>query len=225
MIRLNKYLAQAGVASRRKSDELIERGKVKVNGKVVTEMGVIVDENNDQVEYAGRILKSEGNDVYIILNKPANYVCSATSSQGASVLELVNVSERVYPVGRLDKDARGLVLLTNDGELTNKVTHPKYGSKKEYRVVIDKPLKEKDAGIMKSGMILEGKKLQPVGVSGIGEQIVKLVLTEGVNRQIKKMMGHLNYRVKDLQRTKIGKLDLGKLKEGEWKKINKEDII
>ena len=223
-MRLQKFLAQAGVASRRKSEEFITDGKIKINGTVSDELGVSVDENKDKVEYAGQVIKLEHAFIYIMLNKPLGFICSSRSRQGETVLDLIDIQERVYPVGRLDKDSRGLVLLTNDGELTNQITHPKFGSIKEYEVAIDKTLDKRDIRVLNKGMILDGKKLQPVKVTNDGK-VLKLTLTEGVNRQIRRMLGQLGYRVFDLKRIQVGKLSLGGLKEGDWKYINKIDVI
>lgn len=223
MIRLQKYLADAGVASRRKSEELILDGKIKINGEVIDELGVKVD-SSDKIEYQGEVIKSGSDKIYIMLNKPVGYISSASSRQGRSVLDLVKVKERIYPVGRLDKDSSGLILLTNDGELTNEITHPRYGSEKEYEVVLNRPLLNTDKKALEKGMVVEGKKLQPAKVISVKNTKINLVLKEGINRQIRKMMGHLSYGVLELRRVRIGNLKLGKLKEGQWKKIDKTQI-
>jgi len=219
MIRLQKYLADAGVASRRKAEELILDGKVKVNDEIVDEMGVKIDPDKDKVEFNGKIVSAQNEKVYIALNKPCGYVSSTTSSQGKSVLELVNVPERVYPVGRLDKDASGLLILTNDGEYADHMMHPKYESEKEYVVTISRKLEKEDIATMERGMSIDGKKLQPVKVLSATDGVVRLVLKEGINRQVKKMMGRLGYRVRSLQRVRVGDVELGKLREGKYRFI------
>ena len=224
MIRLNKFLASAGIASRRKADSLIEAGKVSLNGEIVTELGVQVDESKDLVECSGKPVTIRNEHIYIALNKPIGYISSASNSQGKSVLQLVNRHSRLYTVGRLDKDSHGLIFLTDDGDLTYQSTHAKFGWEKEYEVVIDKPLEKQDAELISRGMIVDDKKLQPVKISGSKGNVIRLVLKEGINRQIRRMLGRLGYRVGDLKRIRIGKLQLGDLKEGEWRKINKEDI-
>ena len=223
-MRLNKFLASAGVASRRKADSLIASGKVAINGIIVKELGTQVNESKDIVECSGKVLRLKNDHTYIALNKPVGYISSASNSQGKSVLQLVNRHSRLYPVGRLDKDSHGLIILTDDGDLTYQSTHAKFGWEKEYEVVIDKPLDKKDAEIIGRGMIINDKKLQPVRISFNKGSIVRLVLREGVNRQIRRMLGRLGYRVIDLKRIRIGKLELGELKEGEWKKIIREEI-
>ena len=224
MIRLHKFLADAGVASRRKAEELITAGKIKVNGNVVTKLGTSVDPKKDQVEYNDQVIKQTGEKIYIALNKPLGYVSSATDNEGQSVLNLVKVKQRVYPVGRLDKDSTGLMILTNDGELTNKITHPRYGSEKEYFVVLDADLKNDHIKKLEKGMTLEGKRVQGIKVVSAQNKSARLILKEGVNRQIRKMMGKLGYKVVKLKRIRIGKLELGNLQEGEWKKIKVTDI-
>lgn len=223
-MRLNKFLASAGIVSRRKADILIAAGKVTVNGKIVKELGTQVDESQDAVECSGKPVRIKNDHIYIALNKPVGYVSSASNSQGKSVLQLVNRHSRIYPVGRLDKDSRGLIILTDDGDLTYQSTHAKFGWEKEYEVTIDRPLQKQDAEMIGRGMIVDDKKLQPVKISGSKGNIVRLVLKEGINRQIRRMLGQLGYRVSDLKRIRIGKLELGDLEEGKWKKITRETI-
>ena len=224
MIRLQKFLADAGVASRRKAEELITAGKIKVNGSVVTKLGTSINPDKDQVEYNDQIIKQSDEKIYIALNKPLGYVSSATDNEGQSVLNLVKTKQRVYPVGRLDKDSTGLMILTNDGELTNKITHPRYGSEKEYFVVLDADLKPDHIKKLEKGMTLEGKRVQGIKVVSAQNKSARLILKEGINRQIRKMMGKLGYKVIKLKRIRIGKLELGDLKEGESKKIKRTDI-
>lgn len=224
MIRLHKFLADAGIASRRKSEELIERGKIKVNGEVVTKLGILVDPETDQIEYKDKLVKISNDKIYIALNKPVGYVSSTTNQEGQSILKLVKTKERIYPVGRLDKDSSGLIILTNDGELTNKITHPKYGSEKEYFVVLNKDLEDKDIIKLEKGMRIGDKRVQGIKVVSAQNKSARFILKEGVNRQIRKMVGALGYNVVRLKRIRIGKLELGELKEGQWKKINPKDI-
>lgn len=224
MIRLHKFLAEAGIASRRKAEELIKKGKVTVNGSVVQELGTLVDPEKDKVEYSGKPVKPSQEKIYIALNKPLGYISSASGAEGKSVLQLVDVKQRIYPVGRLDKDSTGLMILTNDGELTNKITHPRYGSEKEYFVVLDAGLKEDHIKKLERGLKINGQKLQGIKVVSAQNKSARLILKEGINRQIRKMMGFLGYKVIKLKRIRIGKLELGDLKEGQWKKISKKDI-
>lgn len=223
-MRLQKFLSRAGIASRRKAEEWIKLGKIKVNGKVVKEMGMAVDEK-DKVEYNGRIVKPEPEKIYLALNKPEGYVSSVSKEQGPSVLELIKgVKQKIYPAGRLDKDSSGLLLLTNDGELTDLLTHPRYEKSKEYLAVLDKEPTKLDLKKISQGLVLE-KKLQPVEIMDVRGKSVRLVLHEGVNRQIRRMFAQLGYTVLKLKRIRIGKLELGELKPGQWREIRKEDII
>lgn len=224
-MRLQKFLAAAGITSRRKAEELITSGKIKINGEVVTQLGTTIDETADEVEYNGRIVKTENHKIYLALNKPIGYISTTTESQGQSVLKLVKTKERVYPVGRLDKDSSGLLLLTNDGEFANQLTHPRYGGQKEYFVVLDTDLKAEDAKKLAKGMVIDGKRLKPAKIIAVKNKSVRLEIKEGINRQIRRMLGKLGYTVVKLKRIRIDKLELGDLKEGSWKKIKKQDVI
>ncbi|MDD2807783.1 MAG: pseudouridine synthase [Patescibacteria group bacterium] len=219
MMRLQKYIADSGITSRRKAEQLIVDGKIKVNGEVITKLGTVIDELNDTVEYAGKKINLKSKKIYLALNKPIGYVSSTVSTQGQSVLTLINTHERIYPVGRLDKDSSGLLILTNDGELANVISHPKNGSEKEYFVVLDQDLKPDDVRKLERGMIIDGKRLRPVKVSSIKNRSARLVLKEGVNRQIRRQLGKLGYTVVKLKRIRIGKLELGDLPEGHWREI------
>ena len=221
---LQKFLAHAGIASRRKAEALITEGKIKINGAIVTKLGATVDEKNDRVEYNGQIIELEQDKIYIALNKPVGYISSATSGQGKSVLNLVKTKERIYPVGRLDKNSSGLMLLTNDGELANRITHPKFGSEKEYFIVLDQDLRSEDIKKLERGMKIAGQKIQPVRVVMAKNKSARLILREGINRQIRKMLGFLGYTVIKLKRIRINKLELGELKEGQWRMIDKKEL-
>lgn len=246
-VRLQKYIADKGICSRRKAEEMILAGKVKVNGEVA-KIGMKIEEK-DKVEVQGleesknRDLRSHTKNqyVYIILNKPVDYICSASDEQGASVLELLkkenywkpggrDVNERVYPVGRLDKDSEGLVLMTNDGELTNQLTHPSFEHEKEYEVTIDKQLEKAAIKVLEYGMdIGDGEYVQGVEVKKVFNKgrrtIVTVVLKEGKNHQIKKMFGRLGYHVISLKRTKIGKVGLGTLPVARWRFLYKDQVV
>ncbi len=224
MIRLQKFLAEAGIASRRKCEQLITAGKIKVNGQIISELGYKIDEHQDRVEYQGKPVKPASGKIYLAINKPLGYICSASASQGKSVLELVDIKERIYSVGRLDKDSTGLLILTNDGDFANKIMHPKFASEKEYLVQLNKIFNRQDAKKLAAGMVLDGKKLQPIKTIKITGRTVKLILREGVNRQIRRLLGQLGYQVLALQRIRVGRLKLGNLKIGEWKNIKPTDL-
>ncbi|PIR75480.1 MAG: rRNA pseudouridine synthase [Candidatus Magasanikbacteria bacterium CG_4_9_14_0_2_um_filter_42_11] len=248
MIRLNKHIAALGICSRRKADEFIVAGKVNINGTIVTDLGTKVDPEKDivtveNVSHEPRTLNSEL--FYIALNKPVDIISSASSEQGTSVLDLItkeqyykpkfedDVSQldgvRIYPVGRLDKDSEGLILLTNDGELTNELTHPRYEHEKEYEVTIDKKLMPDTKKLLSKGMLIEGEHyggMQIVKEWNQGKRVIlTVILKEGKNRHIRKMLGQLGYNVSVLRRVRIGKLKLGTLTIGRWKFVERSDIV
>lgn len=246
-MRLNKAIAQLGICSRRKADELIASGLVRVNGEVVHEMGMQVDVETDTIDVQGYTKSSESisNYFYVALHKPIDYISSASSEQGQSVLDLLTIENylgkqkelakkaanaRLYPVGRLDKDSEGLVLLTNDGELTNELTHPRYEHEKEYQVTIDRSLDKATQKILQKGMHLaEGdyvKGIEIVHMLNKGKRsIITVVLTEGKNRQIRRMFGQLGYPVLSLKRTRINNLRIKTLPQGRWRIVKKSDIL
>ena len=216
MMRLQKFLAAAGVASRRKCEEYIKEGKVKVNGEIVTEMGVSVNEEKDKVEFEGKNIAIEGKNVYILLNKPVGYVTTAKDQFGRkTVLDLIDgVKERVYPVGRLDYDTEGLLLLTNDGELTYKLTHPKHRIEKTYIAHIDGIPNEEEMKRFREGLEIEDY------VTSRAE----IVIGEGRNRQVRKMCACIGHEVKKLKRIKEGEIELGDVKCGQWRFLSDEEV-
>ena len=226
MVRLQKFLADAGIASRRKAETLIADGKVKINGAVVTKPGTLVDEHQDTVECNGVSVTLKTKKVYLAVHKPVGYISSASDGQGKSILSIIGSKERIYPVGRLDRDSCGLLILTNDGEFTNRITHARFGCEKEYFVTLDQDLAAGDIKKMERGMRLaDGTKLRGVKVMMAKNKSARLALKEGVNRQIRRMLGTLGYTVVKLKRIRIGKLELGSLKAGEWKSIRPEDVL
>lgn len=224
-MRLQKFLAQAGIASRRKAEELISAGKIKVNGEIITRLGTTINPDTDTVEFNKKKVTLETEKVYIAVNKPSGVISSASNTQGKTVTDLVKSNVRLFPVGRLDKDSTGLIILTNDGDFANQVLHPKFGGEKEYFVILDKPLTEKDIKQLEKGMVLGGKKVGGIKVVEAKHNAAKLILHEGVNRQIRRMLGKLDYTVRKLKRIRIGKLELEGIAEGKSKKINKSDVI
>jgi pseudouridine synthase len=220
MPRLQKLIADSGYCSRRFAEELISAGRVFVNG-TVAHIGQNA-ETTDEITINGRTLHSQPKKVYIMLNKPIGYTCTSRSFKNEkNVFDLVNVPERLFTVGRLDKDSRGLVLLTNDGDLTEKLTHPRYEHEKVYRVTVanysDSQLiiKKFLAGIPSDGEILKAKSAKL-----IRPNYFEITLTEGKNRQIRRMFGAMECNVLDLERIAIGNIKLEDLQEGRWKEIN-----
>lgn len=227
--RLQKYMASCGVASRRKCEELILDGKVKINGEIVKELGVKVDPNKDKVEYNGIILSKEERKVYIMLNKPEGYISSVKDEKDRkTVLDIVKVNERIYPIGRLDYDSSGLLLMTNDGEAYNKIIHPREEIIKKYIVVVRGEISEKDKKAFENGIDIGGYVTAPAYIQVIsfenGISTIEIGIHEGKNRQIRKMCAALNHEVLALKRIAIGDIRLGYLKRGEWRELKTNEL-
>ena len=224
-IRLQKYIAQCGIASRRHAEELIQAGSVKVNGTIVTEMGVRVSEK-DRVEVDGKLIKKEKELIYIMLNKPSGYVSTVSDPEGRkTVLDIINgVNERIYPVGRLDYDTTGLLILTNDGDFAFRNTHPGQETMKTYLAeVIGMPSNE-TLQILRNGIMLDNRPTAPAKVEVVDlkpkSTLLKIIIHEGRNRQVKRMCEAVGHPVLRLKRTAVGKLTLGDLKLGEWRYLS-----
>ncbi len=226
LVRLNKYLAEQGVASRREADRLIADGLISVNGKIIKEMGVKVDPDKDNVSVSDKIVKRQEQLIHIALNKPAGYVTSVkrTSIERHIVLDLIDIKERVYPVGRLDKDTTGLLILTNDGTLTFKLTHPSSECEKEYEVTVDCEIRKGQIDKLKAGVRLWGEKTKSTVVKQIGKNKMHITLTEGKNRQIRRICQKVGLPVIKLKRIRIKGLELGSLPEGKWRNLTKKEI-
>lgn len=229
MKRLQKYIAECGVASRRKAEELIFQGRVKVNGSVVREMGIKVCEG-DLVEVNGEIIKPENSKVYILLNKPSGYVTTAKDQfRRPTVLDLLKgVQERVYPVGRLDYETMGLLILTNDGDFTHKMTHPKHEIEKTYLATIAGIPTKEEIIRFERGLEIEDYTTAPAKLKIINTKQnaceVEVTIHEGKNRQVRKMCEAIGHPVLSLKRVSLGKLSLGNLAEGEWRELTKEEV-
>lgn len=228
-MRLNKYIASAGICSRRKADELISNGNVKINGAVVTQMGVSVGEN-DSVEVNGKLLDSEGRKVYVAVNKPLGYITSMEDEKGrATVAELVgDIAERIFPVGRLDYNTTGLLIMTNDGELANRIIHPRHEVYKTYVARVSGIISDARIARLRKGVDIGGFITSPAKVKLIKQfprsAVVEIKIREGRNRQVRKMFAAVGNKVQELQRTEIGDIKLGRLMEGHYRKLTKEEI-
>jgi 23S rRNA pseudouridine2605 synthase len=227
LIRLNKYIANAGICSRREADDLIKSGCVSVNGKVISELGYTV-KATDEVNYSGARLKSEKH-VYLLLNKPKDYITTADDERGRkTVMELVAgaCKQRIYPVGRLDRNTTGLLLFTNDGELTKKLTHPKHEIEKLYHVELDKNLKQDDFMKLKEGLELEDGMIKPDEVSYAGEtkREVGIRIHSGRNRIVRRMFEHLGYDVLRLDRTMFAGLTKKNIPRAKWRFLTENEI-
>jgi pseudouridine synthase len=229
-MRLNKFLASAGVGSRRKCDDYIVNGRVSVNGEVVQTLGVKIDEFRDKITFDGKEVTSEQKFIYLMLNKPKGIITSAKDEYDRNtVLDMLPITERVFPIGRLDQDTTGLLLLTNDGDLANKLMHPKYKVNKTYHALLNKTLHPKDKYHFEKGILLDGKKTAPCKLSEIriidNCSFVEIILQEGRKRQIRYMFNELGYEVVELDRIGFGFLNLTGLKRGGWRYLSEEEII
>jgi 23S rRNA pseudouridine2605 synthase/23S rRNA pseudouridine2604 synthase len=223
-IRLQKFLSGAGICSRRKGEEYIKAGWVKVNGKIVTELGVKVDPHQDVIEVDSDAIRSDTPPVYIALNKPRGYVSSCYQPNEKIVLDLLDIAERVYPIGRLDKDSTGLLLLTNDGHLHQRLSHPSFNHEKAYEVTVAKPLPEGALRKLADGLPMMGTRTRPARVKRISGRRFRIILQEGKNRQIRRMVRKVGNQVVDLKRIRIANIELGRLPIGRWRHLTKNEI-
>lgn len=230
MLRLQKFLADCGVASRRGAEALIKEGRVRVNGEVIREMGVKVDEENDIIEFDGERLKPQNKMIYIMLNKPEGFVTTVSDDKGrATVMSLVSeIPARIYPVGRLDYDTEGLLLLTNDGELTYKITHPKNNIEKTYIAEVTGNIGMDTILSLRNGVYIDGVRTSPakvevVGATRLGTKL-EITIHEGRNRQVRRMFEAVGCIVKKLKRTEEAGLKLGHLPLGKWRRLSESEV-
>lgn len=229
-MRLQKYMAHCGVASRRKCETMIEEGRVSVNGKIVNTMGVVIDPKEDVVIVDGRKIELEDRMIYIALNKPVGYISSVKDQfDRPTVIDLIDSDmERVYPVGRLDYDSEGLILLTNDGNLAYKLTHPKYSVPKEYLVVVEGSPLQSDLNTLRQGIYLDGSMTRPAIIEPIkinrDVSSFSVILMEGRNRQIRKMFDFISHPVISLQRVRIANILLKDLVPGQWRYLTQSEV-
>jgi 23S rRNA pseudouridine2605 synthase len=226
--RLQKYIAKCGIASRRKAEELIFEGRVKVNGNVTQEI-VMIDEDIDIVEVEGKIIKPEENKVFIMLNKPEGVITSSRDQfNRAAVTDLVNVKERVYPVGRLDYDTSGLLILTNDGDAAYKITHPSHEIDKVYIASVKGIPSEEEMKRFRGGLKIEDYTTSPSEIRVLrreaGAAQIEITIHEGKNRQVRKMCQAIGHPVIMLKRIRIGEIEVGDLKEGQWRYLREGEI-
>ncbi|MCF8078306.1 MAG: rRNA pseudouridine synthase [Desulfobacterales bacterium] len=223
-IRLQKYLSTAGVCSRRKGEAMISAGRISVNGQVVTQLGTKVVPGKDRIEVDGRLVQAEDKRIYIALNKPAGYVTSCRQPKDPIVLDLVDIGERVYPVGRLDKESTGLLLLTNDGRLHHRLSHPSFDHEKEYEVKVERPISDDQLAQMAAGMPVLGSRTRPAEILRLSGRRFRIVLKEGKNRQIRRMLQQLGHRVVRLKRIRVAGVRLVRLTEGQWRHLTNREI-
>lgn len=223
-MRLHKFLSHAGICSRRQGEKYIQDGRVKVNGRVVTEAGTKVDSEIDRIDVDGKPVEIIQNPVYLALNKPRGYVTSCRHPGEKVVLDLIDLSERIYPIGRLDKDSSGLLILTNDGRLHHRLSHPSFDHEKEYDVVLTKPILDGALRRMEDGLPMMGTKTRPARIKRLSSKRFRIVLQEGKNRQIRRMVRKVGNQVARLKRIRVSNIKIGKLAEGEWRFLSEKEV-
>lgn len=223
VMRLQKYMSQAGFCSRREGEKYITKGRVRVNGVTVTELGTKVDSETDQVKVSGKLLKIVAKTLYIALNKPKGYVTSCNQDGNRIVLDLVDVPERIVPVGRLDKDSTGLLILTNNGNFHHQLLHPSFDHEKEYEVTLAKPLPGKCFRSMEKGLPMMGTITRPAKIKIISPRQFIIIIKEGRNRQIRRMVRKVGGKVTALKRIRISNVKLGNLPLGKWRYLTEAE--
>jgi pseudouridine synthase len=229
-IRLNKFLAQAGVASRREVDKMIAEGRIKVNGQVVQALGYKIDHEKDRVEVDGRRVEREEGLVYLMLNKPSGYLVTLKDNFKRPTIQqlLPSLRQRIFPVGRLDFDSSGLLLMMNDGELAYRLTHPRFKVPKVYLVKVMGEPDPSDLARLEKGIYLDGKKTAPAKIAQIKsdpkKSLFKIEIFEGRKREVKRMFQAIGHKVLHLQRISFGGLRLGTLKTGKWRYLIRKEI-
>jgi 23S rRNA pseudouridine2604 synthase len=221
-LRLNKYISETGLCSRREADARIEAGRVTINGVVAT-LGMQVAAG-DVVCVDGRPVAGEQQHVYLALNKPVGIISTTERHVAGNILDLVKYPERIFPIGRLDKDSEGLILLTNNGDIVNEILRSENEHEKEYVVTVDRPVTEIFLGGMASGVRILGTVTKPCKVKRIGAATFRIVLTQGLNRQIRRMCSFFGYKVLRLQRVRIINITLGELKPGQWRHLQPDEV-
>ena len=228
--RLQKFLASAGVASRRKAEEMIKEGRVRVNGQVICELGTKADLGKDNIEVDGNMIQRKERKIYVLLNKPKGYLCTVTDTHNRpTVMDLLpDWGVRIYPVGRLDMDTSGLLILTNDGKMTNNILHPARKIDKKYRVLVKGIPSEAKLNLLRKGLATEEDVFAPAKIRLLGKKgrdsQWEVIIHEGKKRQIRRMFQEIKHPVLELERTNIDFLSTKGLKEGEWRFLKKEEL-
>ena len=220
-IRLNKYIASSGLCSRREADALIEKGKVTINGVIATQ-GTKVNEG-DVVEVSGRMIRPDYDMIYIAFNKPLGITCTTDKRDPSNIIDYIGFDERIFPVGRLDKNSSGLILLTNDGSIVNKLLRSENRHEKEYLVTVNRPYDKEFIKSMESGVPVLGQLTLPCKLKPSGERTFKIILHQGLNRQIRRMCEYLGYKVTKLKRIRFMNITLGDLETGKWRYLTSDE--
>lgn len=222
LIRLNKAIAETGYCSRRAADRLIEDGIVKINGKLA-ELGTKVS-NKDVITVGEEVITKEVRNIYLAFNKPMGIECTTDENIPKNIISYINYPERIYPVGRLDKPSEGLILMTNDGDIVNKILRSRNNHEKEYVVVVDKVITQEFLDGMSNGVPILEQITKKCKVSKVDPRCFNIVLTQGLNRQIRRMTEHFGYEVKKLRRVRIMNIELGDLKKGEYRDLTEKEF-
>jgi 23S rRNA pseudouridine2604 synthase len=221
-VRLNKYISETGVCSRREADKWIEAGRVTCNGQLAA-LGTRVADG-DEVRIDGGLIGSKKKQVYIALNKPAGITCTTEGHIENNIIDLVAYPERIFPIGRLDKDSEGLILLTNDGDIVNEILRSENNHEKEYIVTVDRPITDLSLQMMATGVKIMGELTKPCKVGRIDQESFRMILTQGLNRQIRRMCSALGYKAQRLQRVRIMNIHLGTLIPGKWRHLTDPEL-
>jgi 23S rRNA pseudouridine2604 synthase len=223
-VRLNKYISQSGMCSRREADKFIENGQVKINRKKAT----IADRVNpgDEVMVNGRIIEAEEREPFVLLafNKPVGVVCTTEESERDNIVSFINYPTRIFPIGRLDKDSKGLIFMTNDGDIVNKILRAGNNHEKEYMVTVDKPISDDFISGMADGVPMLGMKTKKCKVEKVSTNVFKIILVQGLNRQIRRMCEHFKYEVQKLERVRIMHVSLRGVKSGEFREFDEVEL-
>ena len=221
-MRLNKYISETGVCSRREADKWIDAGRVTCNGNPAA-LGTQVGEG-DVVCIDGQPIGAKKKQIYIALNKPVGVTCTTEAHIEDNIIELVGYPERIFPIGRLDKDSEGLILLTNDGDIVNEILRSENNHEKEYIVTVDRPITDLSLQMMAGGVKIMGELTKPCKVGRIDPQSFRIILTQGLNRQIRRMCSALGYKARRLQRVRIMNIHLGTLGRGQWRHLTDSEL-
>jgi 23S rRNA pseudouridine2604 synthase len=221
-LRLNKYISETGVCSRREADKWIEAGRVTCNGQTAA-LGTQV-QAGDEIRVDGEAIGAKKKQIYIALNKPVGITCTTEAHIEDNIIDLVGYPERIFPIGRLDKDSEGLILLTNNGDIVNEILRSENNHEKEYIVTVDRPITDLSLKMMAGGVKIRGELTKPCLVRRVDQETFRMILTQGLNRQIRRMCSALGYKARRLQRVRIMNIQLGALSAGKWRHLTDPEL-
>src|ERR1700722_20149461 len=221
-MRLNKFISETGVCSRREADKWIEAGRVTCNGQIAA-LGTQV-QPGDEVRVGGELIGAKKKQVYIVLNKPVGITCTTEAHIEDNIIDHVAYPERIFPVGRLDRDSEGLILLTNNGDIVNEILRSENNHEKEYLVTVDRPITDLSLRMLAGAVKIMGELTKPSKVARVSAQSFRIILTQGLNRQIRRMCSALGYKAQRLQRVRIMNIHLGNLRPGQWRHLTSAEL-